>query len=65
MSTRTKDDTVGRLRELLRPERKDELLRRMSPEARALDESIEKLRKEIGPIDFDVVEELRKLRNHG
>ncbi len=65
MSTRTKDDTVERLRELLCPERQDELLRRMSPEARALDESIEKLRKEIGPIDFDIVEELRKLRNHG
>lgn len=65
MSTRTKDDVVARLREMLRPERREELLRKMSPENRALDESIEKLRKEIGPIDFDIVEELRKLRNHG
>lgn len=65
MSTRTKDQVVERLRELLSPARHEERLRKMSPEARALDESIEKLRKEIGPIDFDIVEELRKLRNHG
>lgn len=65
MPTRAKDDTVEHLRELLSPERHEQRLRRMSPEKRALDESIAKLRDEIGPIDFDVVEALRELRNSG
>ena len=65
MSTRASDDSVERLRELLRPERRDELLRKMSPENRALLESIEKLRERIGHIDFDVVAALRELRNGG
>ena len=40
MSTRTKDEGLERLRELVNPERRDELLRKMSPETRAVEESI-------------------------
>ncbi len=65
MPKRTREEFIAWMRELLSPERQDELLRMMSPEARALDERITKLRDAIGPIDFDVVEELRRMRNGG
>ncbi len=57
--------TERSLRQLFRAERRDKLLRRLSPERRATYERIRKLREEIGPIDFDVVEELRELRENG
>lgn len=57
--------TERSLRRLLRAERREELLRRLSPERRATYERIRKLREEIGTLDFDVVEELRELRENG
>ena len=39
-----------------------EYLAKMTPEQRALFESTVAFREEIGPIDFDIVEEQRKLR---
>jgi hypothetical protein len=44
---------------------RDERLRRMSPERLATYERIMKLREKIGPIDFDVVEAVHELRQHG
>lgn len=46
-----------------RTPRRDERLGRMPAEARAVYERIQRLREEIGPVDFDVVEQLRELRN--
>jgi len=57
--------TEHSLYQLLRAERRSELLRRLSPERRATYERIRSLREEIGPLDFDVVEELRELRENG
>lgn len=37
---------------------------KMSPENRALYKKVEALRERIGPLDFDVVETLRELRDH-
>jgi hypothetical protein len=51
--------------QLRRIRRRDELLRRLTPERRATYERIKKLREEIGPLDFDVVKELRDLRENG
>jgi hypothetical protein len=45
--------------------KRDELVRRMSPEKRALFEKISALRKRIGPVKFDVVEALREIREDG
>lgn len=43
-------------------DQEDELLRCMTAQRRALYEEIMKLRNEAGPGDFDIVEELRKIR---
>jgi hypothetical protein len=53
---------VSFLSSLLQRQRRDERLKRLSPERRAMYEDIRKLREEIGPIDFNVVEALRELR---
>ncbi len=45
--------------------RREERLRRMSPERRALYEEIGKLRDEIGRVDIDIVEAIRELRENG
>lgn len=45
--------------------RKAELLQRLSPEKRALFEEIVAIRKRIGPVNFDVVDLLRELREDG
>jgi predicted DNA-binding antitoxin AbrB/MazE fold protein len=37
---------------------------KMSPENHALYKKVEALREKIGPLDFDVVEALRELRDH-
>jgi hypothetical protein len=50
--------------QLQRVRRRNELLRRLTPERRATYERIKKLREKIGPLDFDVVEELRELREN-
>lgn len=52
------------LRSLLRMQLRDDRLRRMSPERRAIYERIRKLRDEIGPIDFDAVEALCEPREN-
>lgn len=51
--------------QLQRARRRNELLQRLTPERRATYERIKKLREEIGPLSFDVVEELRELRENG
>jgi hypothetical protein len=61
----TTEPTERSLRQLFRAERRDRLLQRLSPERRATYERIRRLREEIGPIDFDVVEALRELRENG
>ncbi len=65
MSTLTKDDATARLRELLSQEHREELLREMTPENRALYERIRKRREEIGLIDFSIVEAIREFREDG
>ncbi len=65
MSTRTKDETLDRLRELLSREHREELLREMTPENRALSERIRKRREEIGLVDFDIVAAIREFRRDG
>lgn len=49
---------------LFRVHCRSDRLQRMSPERRATYERIVKLREEIGPIDFDVAEVVRQLRQH-
>ena len=56
--------TVSFLRSPLRMQLRNDRLRKMSPERRAIYERIRKLRDEIGPIDFDVVEALQELREY-
>lgn len=46
----------------LGPQSREERLNRLSPERRALYERVINLRDAIGPIDFDVVEAVRGLR---
>ena len=41
---------------------REKRLRRMSPEARATYDRIRALREEIGPLDINIVEALRELR---
>ncbi len=53
------------LRQLIRTERREELMRRLSSERKATYDRIRRLREEIGPLNFDVVEELRNLRENG
>lgn len=55
--------TVSTLQGLLRSERNDERLRRMTPERRALYRSIVALRQTIGRVDFDVTELVREVRD--
>jgi hypothetical protein len=55
----------GTIGELLRTHSKDELLRSMGPERRALFHRILALRERIGPVRFDVVEALREMREDG
>ncbi|QEH31973.1 hypothetical protein OJF2_04400 [Aquisphaera giovannonii] len=43
----------------------DALIRSLTPEKRALFESIASLRRKIGPVAFDVVNALRELREDG
>jgi hypothetical protein len=50
---------IGRLR------RRNELLRRLTPQRRATYDRIKKLREGIGPLELDVVKELRELRENG
>ena len=57
--------TVSSLRHLLRGRKRDERLRRLSPERRELYERIRRRREEMEPISFDVVEVLRRIREHG
>lgn len=63
-ATTSTSTTVSFLRSLLRMQLRNDRLRKMSPERRAIYERIRKLRDEIGPIDFDVVEALRELREN-
>ena len=57
--------TVSSIRSLLRARHRDDRLARMTPERRATYERIKKLRDSIGPIDFDLLEALREIREHG
>jgi hypothetical protein len=41
---------------------RERLLARLTPERRALYDRIVALREEIGPVDFDIVEAIRELR---
>lgn len=57
--------TVNSIRALLRRERHDKRLARLSPERRLLYDRITALRDSIGPVGFDVTEALRELRSNG
>ena len=61
-STTTSLTSIG---QVLSRKHRDERLRRMSPERRALYHDIRTLREKIGPINFDVVETLREFRKNG
>lgn len=54
--------TVSTSSGLMRRRMRDKRLKRLSPERRAIYERIKKLRDEIGPVEFDIVEALRELR---
>ena len=64
-ATSVTSTTVSTVGMLLRASRKDEMLRRLSPERRATFDRIRRLREEIGPVSFNIVRELRELRSHG
>lgn len=55
--------SLSDIRSVLRSRERDERLNRMSPERKALYEDIMKLRQEIGPVDIDVSEVLREIRD--
>ena len=57
--------TISGLGDVVRRRNRDDRIRRLSPERRAAYERIKKLREQIGPVRFDVVEALRELRAHG
>lgn len=61
-ATSLRSTTVSSIRSLLRARHRDERLARMTPERRAIYERIKRLRDAIGPIDFDVLDALRELR---
>ncbi|WP_165227394.1 hypothetical protein [Aquisphaera insulae] len=44
---------------------RDALIESLTPEKRALFDSISKLRRKIGPISFDIVNALREIREDG
>ncbi len=56
--------TVSSIRDLLGMRRRDERVRRLSPDRRALYEEIVELRSAIGPVALDVVEAIRELREN-
>lgn len=64
-ATTSSATTVSSLRRLLKGRLRDERLRRLPPERRRVYDNIKRLRKDMGPVDFDVVRELRKLREDG
>ncbi len=64
-ATNSTSTTVSSVASLLRRHHRDERLRRMSPEALATYDRIRRLREEIGPVEFDVLEALRELRDDG
>ncbi len=66
MTAGDKTDAAAVLRQLQNSESREELLRRMTPENRALYERIRERRERIGRIEgFDIVAELRRLRDNG
>jgi hypothetical protein len=44
---------------------REERLRRLPPERRAVYERIQKLRSELGPVALDIVKTVRELRRNG
>jgi hypothetical protein len=64
-ATSVTSTTVSTVGMLLRASRRDEMLKRLSPERRATFDRIRRLREEIGPVSFNIVRELRELRSHG
>lgn len=64
-ATSVTSTTVSTAGMLLRASRRDEMLKRLSPERRATFDRIRRLREEIGPVSFNIVRELRELRSHG
>ena len=57
--------TVSSIRSLLQMRKRDDMLKRMTPEKRALYERIVKLREKIGPVNMNLVEAIRELREDG
>lgn len=57
--------TVSHIAALLRHHHRDERIRRMSPENRAMYQRIRELREDIGSIRFDVVGAIREVRENG
>lgn len=57
--------TVNTIGILLRASRRDELLKRLSPDRRAVFDRVKQLREEMGKVSFNIVDELRELRSHG
>ncbi|MGH7150442.1 MAG: hypothetical protein ACREIU_07085 [Planctomycetota bacterium] len=51
--------------DLIHARSRDERVLNLPPDKRLLFEGIRRLREEIGPIDFNVVDALRELREHG
>lgn len=62
MSGRTTDSETETLRKLLHAHTREERLRGMSPERRALYDELLQLRQEIGPVSIDTVKLLREIR---
>jgi len=62
MSVTTQTDATVVLRKVIERHRDEEHLESLSKERRALYESILGLRREIGPVGLNVVDEFRKMR---
>jgi hypothetical protein len=69
MPTRVQDCTAfaekASIRDLLRLRCRAECLRRMSKKRRALYEGIRERREAMKPLDFNIVEALREMRDNG
>lgn len=64
-ATAVTSTTVSHIAAMLRRHHRDERIRRMSPENRAMYERIRELREDIGSIRFDVVRAIREARENG
>jgi len=64
-ATRETSTTISSLRRTLHTQARERLVQELPAERRAMYEAIRRLRDEIGPVDFNVADLIRELRENG